>query len=227
MRTSESIKNIAAALSKAQATTMSAIRKKENEAFKRGGKVSKYADLEAVWDACRKPMTDNGLSVVQGDEGDDGVLVRFTTRLMHESGEWIETTATYKPSQTTPQGIGSAHTYARRYGVCDMLGVVTEDDDGNASSSPPENPAPPQRDVDKPAGKAPSKSEFAKKVESWFGYPPEETKMIAAAWRDLQERAGCTEIDDKDTKGTKVKSFCEKAWSSSKSFEQAMKGDTK
>lgn len=32
--------------------------------------------------------------------------------------------------------MGSAITYARRYSLCAILGIVTEDDDGNAASIP-------------------------------------------------------------------------------------------
>jgi hypothetical protein len=44
---------------------------------------------------------------------------------------------TMRPSKADPQGLGSAATYARRYALSAILGIVTDDDDdGNASSQP-------------------------------------------------------------------------------------------
>jgi hypothetical protein len=60
MTTSESINEIAAALAKAQSEMGGAVKDSANPFFK-----SKYADLSSVWDACRGPLTKNGLSVVQ------------------------------------------------------------------------------------------------------------------------------------------------------------------
>jgi ERF superfamily len=126
---SESIAKLAEALSKAQAAMDTAKKDSTNPHFK-----SKYADLASVWDACRKPMTDAGLSVTQVLKGDGADLI-LSTLLMHASGEWIESLIPVRPVQNTPQGMGSALTYARRYALAAILGVVAdEDDDGNAGS---------------------------------------------------------------------------------------------
>ena len=95
---------------------------------------SKYADLPAIVRAASPILAKHGLAVTQmpGLEGDDDVL---TTRLIHESGEWIESTMRLFLVKQDPQGQGSALTYARRYAYSAMLGIVTEaDDDGNAAS---------------------------------------------------------------------------------------------
>lgn len=129
MTHSEQINEIAAALSKAQAVIAGAAKDSENPFFK-----SKYADLASVWDACRKPLTDNGLSVAQTAAADDG-HVGVTTILMHASGQWIADRLVMKPTKDDPQGIGSCITYARRYALAAMVGVAPEDDDGNAASA--------------------------------------------------------------------------------------------
>jgi len=59
MQRSESIAALAAALSKAQATMTSAKKDSTNPHFK-----SRYADLASIWDACREPLTKNGLAIV-------------------------------------------------------------------------------------------------------------------------------------------------------------------
>jgi hypothetical protein len=128
---SEQIKDIATALAKAQAEIEGAKKDSTNPHFK-----SSYADLASVWDACRKALTGNGLSVVQGPVSDEG-RVGVTTMLMHSSGQWLESTFFMRPTKDDPQGAGSALTYARRYALAAMVGVAPEDDDGNAASEKP------------------------------------------------------------------------------------------
>jgi hypothetical protein len=53
---------------------------------------------------------------------------------MHESGQWIKSFTPLMIAQATPQAFGSASTYARRYGLTAVLGVIQEDDDGNSAT---------------------------------------------------------------------------------------------
>lgn len=133
MNKSESIGALAAALAKAQGQIKGAMKDSENPFFH-----SKYADLSAVWEACRKPLSDNGLSVVQTGDFELSVGTFFLhTTLLHSSGEWIGGEIPVKPVKDDPQGLGSAMTYARRYGLAAIVGVAPEDDDGNAASGKP------------------------------------------------------------------------------------------
>lgn len=134
MNQSEDIKELAAALSEAQGVIEGA--KKDSEATISGSTKRKYADLASVWDACRKSLADNGLSVVQVTEGGPDT-VTVITRLMHKSGQWMEGSLTMKPQQMTPQGLGSCITYCRRYALMAMVGIAPEDDDGQAASQAP------------------------------------------------------------------------------------------
>lgn len=129
---SESIKELATALAKAQATIQPASKNATNPHFK-----SKYADLGAIWDACRKPLADNGLSIVQMPTDSGEGRVALTTMLLHTSGEYISSTCSTRLQQDSAQGVGSALTYLRRYALAAMVGIVAdEDDDGNAASQP-------------------------------------------------------------------------------------------
>ena len=57
--------------------------------------------------------------------------------LLHSSGEWISEVVTTRSQKDDPQGLGSALTYLRRYALAAVVGVTaTEDDDGNAASTP-------------------------------------------------------------------------------------------
>lgn len=128
MQTSEQINEIATALAKAQGEITGALKDSANPFFK-----SKYADLASCWDACRAPLSANGLSIVQITGFTDSLMV-LTTRLMHASGQWIESHIPVKPKDESPQAMGSALTYARRYALTAMVGVAQVDDDGNAAS---------------------------------------------------------------------------------------------
>lgn len=179
MRTSENIADLAAALAKAQAAMKHATKGAENPYFK-----SKYADLAAVVDACRKALTDNGLSVLHGIDSQNAETVVVTCRLLHSSGQWIESSATFKPTKTDPQSIGSAITYARRYTLAAMVGVATEDDDGNAASQPDGPPksvrAVPENDSqEKPKGGVVADREtLVAKVVKWAGVSRDEAPAV-------------------------------------------------
>lgn len=124
---SDSIKELAAALAKAQGEIKGAAKDSANPYFK-----SRYADLASVWDACREPLAKNGLAVSQFPSA-DGPHVTVETVLMHESGEWMSRELTVTAKEDSPQAIGSAVTYARRYSLAAVVGVAPEDDDGEAA----------------------------------------------------------------------------------------------
>jgi len=129
MQHSEQLGELAAALVKVQAVLEGAKKTSANPFFK-----SKYADLAAVWEACRKPLTDNGLSVIQTGGMEGGAeAVTVTTMLLHISGQYIKDTLVLKPKAASPQDVGSAITYARRYALAAIVGVSPEDDDGEAA----------------------------------------------------------------------------------------------
>jgi hypothetical protein len=129
---SPSIAKLAAALVQVQGTVEGAVKGKANPAFKG----TKYADLAAVWDACREQLVANGLTVVQFPGEMVENRMTMTTQLSHESGEWMRGTLSIPLSKVDAQGYGSAVTYARRYALAAVVGVCPEDDDGNAASRP-------------------------------------------------------------------------------------------
>ena len=131
MNQSDSITNLAIALSIVQGKLTYAVKDSNNPFFK-----SKYADLESVWDACRSLLSENGLAVMQfPGEYYDGTM-HLTTILTHKSGEWIGQDMSVPVTKPDAQGAGSALTYMRRYALAAVVGVVQADDDGNAASSP-------------------------------------------------------------------------------------------
>lgn len=130
---SPDIAALAAALAKAQGEIQNAVKDSTNPHFK-----SAYADLASVWEACRTQLSVNGIAVVQQPVNTAKGLMLWTT-LIHSSGQWMRGELPINPTQNTPQGIGSAITYMRRYGLAAMAGVApSEDDDGNEASKRPE-----------------------------------------------------------------------------------------
>lgn len=132
---SEQISEITAALIEVQRMVKPVLKDKDNPFFK-----SKYADLGAVYDACRPELLKNGIVPIQAPWIVNGEPA-LTTILAHKSGQWFRgvmlLSAAKDPKQgiVTPQNQGSALTYARRYSICAMAGIITDDDDdGNAAS---------------------------------------------------------------------------------------------
>ena len=135
MNKSESIKHLAFAMSRAQNAMSGAAKSKNNPFFK-----SKYADLSSVIEAVKVPFADNGLSFVQFPI-EEGGRIGIETILMHESGEWLSNSFTVQLTKQDAQGAGSAITYCRRYGLQAVVGIPSEDDDGNAASKKQVNEA--------------------------------------------------------------------------------------
>lgn len=143
MNTSEKIDEIAAALANFQ-NNVPTIAK--NKTAGSGSYSYKYADIADVLTSIRSKLAENGLSVSQMPENENSVVnnvvseyIVVTTRLMHTSGQWIE--SSLKGSLSANQGrmsnmqaVGSITTYLRRYSLAAMLGLATDDDvDGNIS----------------------------------------------------------------------------------------------
>lgn len=129
MKTSETIANIAKALSTFQAEVKQPKKTATNPHFK-----SKYVPLDNVVDVVNTFAPKHGLSYTQIPVSEDGG-VGVITLIMHDSGEFIEFTPFLLPlDKKTPQGAGSALTYARRYSLSAAFGIASdEDDDGNGA----------------------------------------------------------------------------------------------
>jgi len=135
MHTSEQINELAQALSKAQGAMDNATLDKTNPHFS-----SKYASLAAIRDTVTKPLADNGISYVQMTGVDENGQFVLFTRLMHSSGQWMESRYPLPVNLDKMQAMGSALSYARRYSLAAICGIAAdEDDDANTA---PENQAP-------------------------------------------------------------------------------------
>lgn len=126
---SESIKEITAALAKAQLAFLP-IKKTEkvDYATTGGRKKYNYAPLVEVIEATKKALSDNGLAVTQPTYIQNGNII-LETLLSHISGEWLSGELYVGKCDQPPQSEGSSLTYKRRYGMSAILCVSSEEDD--------------------------------------------------------------------------------------------------
>jgi hypothetical protein len=116
------------ALLKAQQAMESVKKDSLNPHFK-----NRYASLEAVIDATSRVFQDNGFVVMQPC-GRDELGVYVETKILHTSGDAFSSKVYLVLDKQNMQGLGSAITYARRYGLLGMACLAPEDDDGNEAS---------------------------------------------------------------------------------------------
>lgn len=196
MQQSESIKNIMTALGQFQEAAIKIRKDSKNPFFK-----SKYASLSSILDEIQPELTKAKLAFTQLPQGS----THLETVLCHwETGEFISSNYDLNCVQTmpgdwakigkefsfdivpkelgipiiTPQALGSAITYARRYALTSILGLnIDDDDDGNAASgnataeqkkggnnqSPPQAQPPQQQPASQPQQQAPAITPFTKK----------------------------------------------------------------
>lgn len=108
---------------------------KDSNAETQQGRTYRYASLGQVLDLGRTALGVEDLIVMQSPTASRGE-VSVETIILHESGEWcsqILTLGVGAEGWFSPQAIGSAITYARRYSLMALLGMATEDDDGAAA----------------------------------------------------------------------------------------------
>ena len=126
---SEDIKELAGVMLKVQAELEPAIKDAENPFAK-----SKYATLNSVVEASRGVLLKNGLWLAQYPVPAEPGHLGLVTKLVHAaSGQWQSSHMVMPLAKTDPQGYGSALTYARRYSLAALIGLVTEDDDAEAA----------------------------------------------------------------------------------------------
>ena len=175
MNQSENIETLAAALAKAQGIIANPAFDAINPHFK-----NRYATLGAHIDAVRGAFPANGLSVVQAIETPERDRVSLTTRILHSSGQWIESTVSASTGAKV-QEIGSTVTYLRRYALAAIVGIVGEEDDDGESDRSTRERAPAARPA---AAPAPRPSGGAASLTARLATPPardkEPTNRIAA-----------------------------------------------
>ena len=190
MKTSDAVNELAAALAKAQGEMKNATLNKENPFFK-----SRYADLASVRDTITPALSKHGLSIVQMLSPENGSLM-VCTRLIHSSGQWMESAFPIIADTNKPQAMGSAMTYARRYSLAAICNIATEDDDDANAAQEHGKRAPESRNLngtqgaskaqsrpvyDKPVGEM-HQAKTADSLKEWLNLRRKEVEALPADW---------------------------------------------
>jgi ERF superfamily len=114
----------------------------------------RYAPLSSGLDIVRKTLSQHEIATIQTTAIDkEARVVSLTTTLAHASGEWIASDWPVCPiaDMASPQRMGTALTYARRYALFTLVGIAGEDDLDAPEMHPPRS-GPASEDVSHPAG---------------------------------------------------------------------------
>ena len=185
MTQSESVKTILSDLGKAQAE-FPTLPKDTN------GYNYKYTDLDTVISTLRPILTKHNIGFMQSMTTSSNGKFAMTTRLFHQTGEWMEDTTPLPDvllsKGNAAQNLGAAITYMKRYTLCAMLGVsCDEDPDGKADGNPdfnarnqkPQNHGPAQKQDNTPAGGWDTKEQRARIGELLNAKYPDGTNIFA------------------------------------------------
>lgn len=195
MNTSSTIDKIARALAQAQAAFKDVAKSKENTYDR-----YRYAQLEDYRDAIVAGLGNAGLSIATSIEEvvrledrqtknggtEHAVMVRMSQRIIHDSGEWIETTVYGEGQDRGDKAIYKAITGARKYGLASALNLATSDDPEGDDQPRPKQAVPAAKPTPKPARPEP-------KIEAHIGPPPVEPKAKAHTVELPQEPANPAE----------------------------------
>ena len=136
--------------------------RKDNEArvaSQKGSYTYAYADLSDVTEKVMPLLGKHGLSFTAAPtQTKHGFVLKYALR--HTSGNDLRGTYPLPPANTSPQALGSAITYARRYALCAVTGVAPGGDDDDAHQAQPapqqqpqQRAAAPRRAAEKPAAR--------------------------------------------------------------------------
>lgn len=115
---------------------------------------SKYTSLDTITELIFPIMTKHNFAWTTLPSFNEAGEPTLKYQLLHSSGEFIQGEMRLQAKSQDPQGQGSAITYARRYAITAVLGLVSdEDDDGNAAQAA----AKAAKTIDPPAPEEPSK----------------------------------------------------------------------
>ena len=167
-----------------EADLVTALAAIENPSLDGNAAYGKYATIQACLGAAKETLNAHNLAVVQMIHTQPDRLV---TRIVHSSGEFVEDGGVplYCVDQNNPQKMGSAITYARRYGLCALLGIAGEEDDDAQSATPSAELPDAKKTKAAPPVKKPAKS--VETIEETFDddcYADDVDETDWAAWVD-------------------------------------------
>jgi len=147
---------------------------------------STYASLSSIYKSCKPALHENGFGIFHFVlETEQGQIVK--TVLHHVSGEKIEVDIPMLLEGANMQKLGSAITYAKRYGLVALLAVdADDDDDGNAASGLTQSKSKPRRQQNKTRSQKPDPALQQRAIE---------LEEIEKEWNEDRKRF-CASVKD-------------------------------
>jgi len=166
---------------------------------------SNYASLNAYIDASEEHLLENGLILVQAGNGSYSQPLIVATLIHPESGQWLKSYLPILNPKQDSQGLGASVTYMRRYSIATLLGLVSEDDDGETASGRGKYDQQKKKAVEKPEEK--SEEKFVKLLEI---FDKEDRFMFVEYMDEVMKhfkwtKSDCTEAFLKDESNLKKK----------------------
>lgn len=121
---STEIKDLVAALAKARLDFKTPAK---NKIVQFSGRKYEYSDLAAITEAVAPALAKHGIALVQQIEDQNGACI-LHTKILHSTGQWIESRARVIPVGKTQQEWGSALSYQRRYNIMSLLSIAPDDE---------------------------------------------------------------------------------------------------
>jgi hypothetical protein len=178
---SESIDGIASAMSKALGDMTDVVKTQTANAGQYG---YTYATLADVLGMARPVLAKHNLCVTQAAESIAAEVIIYTT-VLHSSGQFLSAHPLRLPIGKTPQSVGSAISYGKRYAIMAVLGLATEDDDGQSAASTPvvrsQSRSQPERPSTTPTARTPEEGRIRAILSD---LPPDERAAFREAFVD-------------------------------------------
>ena len=182
--------------------------------MKSGGKFSySYATLDECLTVNQKLLADCGLCVTQFPYN-DGQKIGVITVLAHSGGEYIRNEYSVMPDKTTPQGLGAAITYLRRYSYTAITGTAGEDDsdcpDDKKPVAPTQKKALTDKEIDLEVTKCDSKNNLDVIFRNKLTPAQQKTKKIQGKFTkrkleiEKKKETDKAEIDETDSETEKT-----------------------
>ena len=139
----------------------------------------KYTDLDTITQTIKPILSKHGIGYIQSVGGLTENALTLTTRIFNKKGEYIEDTAALPTITSTKnnaaQTLGMSITYMRRYALCAMLGITSDEDvDANINGI-----------VQTQSKPTPSKQETSSKQPAKFDFDPKGGETTPAEKKEI------------------------------------------
>lgn len=149
---------------------------------------SNYASLNAYIDASEDHLMNNGLILTQAGNGSFTEPMIVATLFHPESGQWLKSYLPILNPKLDSQGLGASVTYMRRYSIAILLGLVSEDDDGETAAGRGKYEAQKKIKSPEPEVKSVTKEDEAEALNKFIDLFDKQDKALALEWLKIIQK---------------------------------------